>query len=147
MIITYQGREYPFDETAITVDEWRELKRKYRMTPKGFEDGAENADPDAMTFLYWLLMRRDGQQQLLLGDHLKPDVIALHTALAEATSAEASDRASAAAAAAADGQQEAADPTRLSASPALSPSPPAAPSPVSAQTAPAREVTAQPTGS
>jgi hypothetical protein len=88
MIIEYQGRQYDFDQDAITVDEWRELKRKYKMTPKGWQDGINEADPDAMTFLWWVLARAAGQPGLTLGDHLKPDVIALNNALGTAVEEE-----------------------------------------------------------
>src|SRR5690348_1048595 len=88
MQITYQGREYGFDQRAITVDEWRELKRKYGMTPAGFEALIDEADPDATTFAYWVIRRQAGEQNITLGDHLKPDLLALNAALAEGAKAE-----------------------------------------------------------
>lgn len=81
MIIEFEGRQLQFDRRAIGVDEWRELKRKYKMTPKTFEDSISEADPDASTFLYWVLLRQNGEPNTLLGDHLKPDIVALNEAL------------------------------------------------------------------
>lgn len=90
MQITYLGTEYSFDVQKVTVDEWRELKRKYKMSPKGFQDGLDEADPDSYTFAYWVMLRQNGQGgQLTLGDHLKPDIIALNSAFGEAAQAEA----------------------------------------------------------
>lgn len=89
MIITYQGHDYSFDLRAIGVDEYRQLKRKYAMTPKQFGDGLDEADPDAMTFLFWVLLRQNGTDRgLTLGDHLKPDLIELNNAVAAAQAAE-----------------------------------------------------------
>jgi hypothetical protein len=86
--ITYEGTAYQFDQKAITVDEWRELKRKYKMTPKAFDEGIGEADPDASTFLYWVMLRQAGDKLAVLGDQLKPDIIALNAALAAAESDE-----------------------------------------------------------
>lgn len=88
MIVEYEGRQWHFDTGTITVDEWRELKRKYKMTPKGFEDGISEADPDASTFAYWIMLRQNGRQNVPLGDHLKPDITALNHALNAAQLAE-----------------------------------------------------------
>jgi hypothetical protein len=88
MIINFEGREWNFDREKITVDEWRELKRKYKMTPKGFQDGIVEADPDASTFLYWAMLHQAGQRDAPLGDNLKPDIIALNSALSESDAAE-----------------------------------------------------------
>ena len=95
MIISYDGKDWQFDRKAITVDEWRELKRKYRMTPKGFETGISEADPDASTFLYWIMLRQSGDQRAILGDHLKPDIIALNAAIGAADDDEPEDEAAA----------------------------------------------------
>ena len=90
MIISYEGTDYPFDQEDITVDEWRELKRKYQMTPRKFEAAIDEADPDAYTFLYWVLLRHGpGGTREPLGDQLKPDLLKLNKALSVATEAEA----------------------------------------------------------
>ena len=117
MIVSYEGHDYTWDAEQITVDEWRELKRKYQMTPAGFEKALGEADPDASTFAYWVMLRAAGQQHLTLGDHLRPDIIKLNAALAAAAERE---------------QQPAEpepDPTRPSPSPVASASPPAVPGP------------------
>jgi hypothetical protein len=126
MILDYDGKSWNFDRDAITIDEWRQLKKIYKMTPGVWQGAVAEADPDASTFLYWLMLRQAGNQQATLGDHLRPDIIALNHALAEANEAEAEAEAQAAA----EGEAEP-DPTAQpppSPSPA-SPSPPAAPSP------------------
>jgi hypothetical protein len=135
MIISYDGKDWQFDREAITVDEWRELKRKYKMTPKGFQDGIAEADPDASTFLYWILLRQSGDQRAVLGDHLKPDVIALNEALSAEPGEEGEE----------DGAGPEADPTKAGASPAQSPPAPATPAPGAPAPWLAREGAALPT--
>ena len=89
LIITFEDKTYTFDQAKINVDEWRELKRKYGITPRGFEDGIKEADPDVMTFLYWLMLRIGGDSRTPLGDQLKPDIIALNEAIADAVDTDA----------------------------------------------------------
>lgn len=84
LTIDFEGREWHFDKNEIGVDEWRELKRKYKMTPRQFDEGVSQADPDGYTFLYWVMLRQNGDQRAVLGDHLKPDIIALNAAVAAA---------------------------------------------------------------
>lgn len=88
MIITFEGQDYDFDSDRISVDEWRELKRKYKMTPGQFQQGLAEADPDAMTFLYVAMQRQAGNTRITLGDHVKPDIIALNQAIAASQEAE-----------------------------------------------------------
>jgi hypothetical protein len=88
LIRDFEGRDWNLDLEAVTVDEWRDLKRKYKMSPAAFEGGAAEADPDAMTFLYWVINGQNGNQSLSLGDHLKPDILKLHSAFADASKAE-----------------------------------------------------------
>jgi hypothetical protein len=90
VIVTYQGHDYTFDQDAITVDEWRELKRKLKMTPGQWQAGLDEADPDTFTFLYWLLIKHDGQPGAVLGDGLKFNLIELNNAIG--TAAEQEDR-------------------------------------------------------
>jgi hypothetical protein len=116
MQITYQGTEYGFEVQKVTVDEWRELKRKYGMSPKKFSEGLDEADPDAYTFAYWVMLRQNGQGgTLTLGDHLKPDIIALNNAFGEAAQNEP------------EAPEEPEDPTRVSPSTPTSPGPAASP--------------------
>lgn len=91
MLIDFEGTKYDFDKDHITIDEWRELKRKYGMTPKRFDETIGEADPDASTFLYWVMIRQAGDQRQPLNDQLKPDIIRLNAAIATAvvTQAEA----------------------------------------------------------
>lgn len=119
MQISYDGREYSFEVEKITVDEWRELKRKYKMTPKGFTEGLDEADPDSMTFAYWVMLRQNGQQTFPLGDALKPDIIALNNAFGAAVE---------------DGPEAESepDPTKGSPSTPTSPGPPSPAAPVPA---------------
>ena len=91
MIITFEGKDWQFDREKINTDEWRELQRKYKMTPKRFEEGISEAHVDASTFLYWILLRQSGDQRAVLGDHLKPDIIALNAAIGAADADEPDD--------------------------------------------------------
>jgi hypothetical protein len=111
MIITFDGASYDFDPSRISIDEWRELKRKYKMTPKQWQDGVSEADPDAMTML-WLAMRRQAGTagNMTLGDHVKVDILALHDALSDAQDDEPEPE-----------PEPEPDPTRGSSSPAASP--------------------------
>lgn len=84
IIITFEGKDWHFDKDAIGVDEWRELKRKYGMTPRKFDEGLNQGDPDTYTFVYWVMLRQNGDMRQSLGDHLKPDIIALNHAVGEA---------------------------------------------------------------
>jgi hypothetical protein len=117
VIITYEGTEYDFSADRITVDEWRELKRKYKMTPGQFQEGLNDADPDAMTFLYVSMMRQAGRTNITLGDHIKPDIIALNQAIAASQEAEVAE----AAELLANGGGPEPDPTKASPSLAASP--------------------------
>lgn len=135
----YQGREWHYDSEAIGVDEWRELKRKYKMTPGVYETALDEADPDAVTFFYWIMLRQNGGTTQPLGDHLKPDILQLNHAVAEAALKVLKARA--------EEQAEPGPTNPTSVSPdgstTVSPSPPAAPS----QTPQPQEVNAQPTAS
>lgn len=135
MIISYDGTDYDFDSDRISVDEWRELKRKYKMTPKAFQEGLSEADPDAMTFLYLSMLRQAGRVNVTLGDHLKPDIIALNQAVAAAQERQTAEEAE-------RYVEEAADPTKASPSPAPSPEPSPPPATLSPEEMEAR----QPTG-
>jgi hypothetical protein len=89
LTISYQGTGYEYDQERVTVDEWRELKRKYQMTPRQFQDAIDQADPDASTFLYWTMLRQNGGTNgQPLGDNLKPDILALNQAEAARLEAE-----------------------------------------------------------
>lgn len=124
MIINFEGRDWHFDTDDITIDEWRELKRKYKMTPKAFQDGIGEADPDASTFLYWVLLRHNGQPSAILGDHLKPDIVQLNQAAVAAMEKEEAEQ-EAAKQAELEAAAAAAVPTRLAGP--LSPAPPSRP--------------------
>jgi hypothetical protein len=135
MRINYLGTEYHFDEEDVSTDEWRELKRKYKMTPRAYGVGMGDADPDASTFCYWIMLRRAGNQQVTLGDHLKPDVLALNKAIAAAQEAEAAAEAEEIARTAAEGTPDPTKPAPSAPSSPASPPPPAPPSPASSPAA------------
>ena len=81
----FEGRDWEFDIDSVTVDQWRELKRKYKMTPKACNDGLEEVDPDALTFAYWVMLDQNGRAGQPLGDNLKFDLIKFNNALGTAT--------------------------------------------------------------
>jgi hypothetical protein len=86
-MITYEGTEYPFDTSfeQVTISEWREVKRKLKLTIRGVIEGVEQLDPDAITALYWLTVRSDGRHDdLVLGDSLEFNPIVFMAAWAEA---------------------------------------------------------------
>lgn len=122
MIVTFEGRDYSLDSDAITIDEYREFKRKYGLTILGFQNALIEADPDALTCAYWVMLRQNGQQNQVLGDQLKFDAPAFYTAVAEAQKQEAAEPAEAEP-----------DPTQGSPSTPESASPPEPPAPDPAQ--------------
>ena len=90
MNIEFQGKAYDFDQNAISLDEFREMKRKYKRTAKGFEEGITEGDPDALTCLYWVMeARQSGNQSLVLSDSIDfPGGATLYQAMADAAKAE-----------------------------------------------------------
>ena len=59
------------------------------MTPKAVQTGMDEADPDSMTVIYWTMLRQAGQQDAVLSDALKPDIILLNNAIGTAIEQEA----------------------------------------------------------
>jgi hypothetical protein len=92
MIVTFEGRNWNWDFDAIGIDEWRIVKRNYKMTPKAVQTGMDEADPDSMTVIYWTMLRQAGQQDAVLSDALKPDIILLNNAVGTAIEQEAAER-------------------------------------------------------
>jgi hypothetical protein len=88
MIIHFQGRTYDFDDDRITVDEFREMKRKYKLTARAFDKGVTEGDPDALTCLYWVMQRQAGNHDLVLSDEINFPVGPLYTAISDAQAAE-----------------------------------------------------------
>lgn len=62
MIVHFNNRDYTFDLEEITVDQARVIKRFCGLTLKTLEAGLSEADPDAMTCLYWLMLRQNGEE-------------------------------------------------------------------------------------
>lgn len=83
-MIRWQGKTIDFDIDTITVDELREIKRKYKFTGRQFIEGLQDIDPDAFTCLYWVVMRRGGDTGLVLGDDISFPLIEFASAWAEA---------------------------------------------------------------
>ena len=127
MIFTFQGREWDYDEDRTTVDQFREMKRKYKLTAKAFSDGIEDGDPDALTCLYWCMLLQNGEPAAILSDKIDFPVGPLYTAISEAQKREA-EAAEAAAKAELEAEAERAaslGPTRPAGPP--SPAPPSRP--------------------
>src|SRR5215469_13336214 len=79
--LKYEGREYTFEVEKATADEWREIKRKLRMTIRQVLQGVLDSDIDATTALRWLVLRSDRQHDdLVLDADAKFDVFAFLTA-------------------------------------------------------------------
>jgi hypothetical protein len=74
MFIKFADRTYDFDWDAISIDEWREMKRKYKMNMRLVQQGAIEGDPDAVTCAYWAMLRQNGELgRRPLNDDLKPE--------------------------------------------------------------------------
>lgn len=67
-MITWEGTEYPLDVTfdKVTHEEWLQIKDKLHLTIRQFIEGVEQLDPDAITAVYWLMMRSDGAHDALV---------------------------------------------------------------------------------
>jgi hypothetical protein len=92
IIKDFQGRDWDWDFDKIAVDQWREVKRKLKMTPKAVQVGIDEADPDSMTVVYWTMLQQAGLPSQPLGDALKPDILALNQAVGAAAEVELADR-------------------------------------------------------
>lgn len=92
MKVDFEGRQYEWDFDSIGVDEWRVVKRVYKMTPKAVQLGIDEADPDAMTVAYWTMLQQSGLPAGTLGDNLKPDILALNQAIGTAAEQELAER-------------------------------------------------------
>ena len=82
--IEFEGESAEFSISAIGVEEYREIKRKLKLTIRRFIEGIEELDPDAVTALYWLFKRRAGHQDLALDADMVFDIFPFMEAWNEA---------------------------------------------------------------
>ena len=83
-MIRWQGSEYEFDIDKAGTAELREIKRKYGFSLRKLLEALEEMDVDAVTCMYWLVMRSDGKHDdLVLGDGLEFPVVEFMAAWAE----------------------------------------------------------------
>jgi hypothetical protein len=83
-MIRWQGSEYEFDIDKAGTAELREIKRKYKLSLRKLLEGLEEMDVDAVTCVYWLVMRSDGKHDdLVLGDDLEFPVVEFMAAWAD----------------------------------------------------------------
>jgi hypothetical protein len=66
--LKYEGGEYPFEYERVTVEEYREVKRKLSLTIRQLLQGIADSDIDAITALRWLALRSDGRHDDLALD-------------------------------------------------------------------------------
>jgi hypothetical protein len=57
--LRYEGSGYQFDFERVTAEEYREVKRKMRMTIRQILEGIGDLDVDAVTAVRWLVLRSD----------------------------------------------------------------------------------------
>ena len=127
IIRDFEGRDWDYDQDRITVDEFRQIKKKYQLTARGFGEGIEQGDPDALTCLYWTMLRQAGDQAAVLSDSLNFAVGPLYTAMAAAQAAEEASEKARLEAEAAEAARLAAVPTRPAGLPSPEPGSPKAP--------------------
>lgn len=89
MIVSFEGRDWTFDEDRVTVDQYREVKRKYGLTAKAQSEGVNEGDPDALTCLYWFMQLQSGEPHAILSDKINFEVGPLYTAISAANEREA----------------------------------------------------------
>ena len=63
MLVQFEGQEYQFDIEALDLSEARYIKRNAGLSIKGLMDGLSEMDPDALSALYWLMLKQNGQVQ------------------------------------------------------------------------------------
>lgn len=61
MIVKFNNREYDLDVDGIEVEHARIIKKYSGLNLKGFGEGIGEGDPDALTSLYWLMLKQNGQ--------------------------------------------------------------------------------------
>lgn len=83
MIIEYEGKSFDLDIEELEVDEARVIKRYAGMTLKGFEEGLAEGDPDALTCLYWLILRQNGEEHNIERIKFKPVKLARAVSVAQ----------------------------------------------------------------
>lgn len=60
MIVNYDGKEYTLDLDELTTNEAKYIKHETGMTLLKLQEGLLEVDPDALTALYWLMMKQSG---------------------------------------------------------------------------------------
>jgi hypothetical protein len=73
----WQGRDYDFDIDMAGTAELRAIKRHpdFGFTLRKLMEGVGDLDVDAATCLYWLVMRSDGQHDLVLSTQIEFPVV------------------------------------------------------------------------
>jgi hypothetical protein len=88
-MIKWDGSDYEFDIDKAGVAELREIKRKFGFSLRKLLEGVEELDVDAVTCVYWMVMRSDGKHDdLVLGDDLEFPVVEFMAAWAEGRESE-----------------------------------------------------------
>jgi hypothetical protein len=62
MIVEYDGKKYEFDMDEITVQQAKIIKTYCGLNMATISDALEEADPDAMAALFWLMKQQNGER-------------------------------------------------------------------------------------
>lgn len=98
MIITFEGRDWDFDEDDLDVKQATVLWKTYQMTISEWSRGFATMDQRAYHFTYWLMLAQNGEKKPIEG--CNPPIIQFISAVTDARIAEAAEVAAAAAEAA-----------------------------------------------
>lgn len=72
MIVKFNNRDYNLDVDGIEVEHARVIKEYSGLHLKGFGEGISDGDPDALTSLYWLMLKQNGEDHNIRGVSFKP---------------------------------------------------------------------------
>lgn len=87
MIVAFNNKSYILDLDEMNVEEARIIKKYAALTLKGLQDGLAELDPDAMTCLYWLMLRQAGEDHSI--ERVTFKILKFAEAVGEAQEAEA----------------------------------------------------------
>lgn len=86
MKVTYEGKSYTLDIEEIEVEHARVIKRYCGLTLRRLEESLAEGDPDALTSLFWLMLRQSGEDHRIESVHFK--IVKFAKAIADAQQVE-----------------------------------------------------------
>lgn len=88
MQVQWEGEGYILDLDEMDTVEARYIKRKTELTPVGLQNALYEVDPEAMTAIYWLMMKQSGKPVIDI-DRINIKIVRFAEAVVDAMAAEA----------------------------------------------------------